>query len=84
MKKILIGVISLTAALAIMLSVSTVSAESKCTMDIQCGVGKKCVSGVCVGGIAPRAKGKCVSGRYGKKVCTNTGKECNNDSQCFR
>lgn len=56
----------------------------QCTMDVQCGAGKKCTNGVCTGGINPSIKGKCVTGSFGKKVCSNTGKSCNNDSECFR
>lgn len=59
-------------------------AGQKCTMDVQCGVGKKCSNGVCTGGIVPKIKGRCVEGNFGKKVCSNTGKECSNDSQCFK
>ncbi|MCR9145384.1 MAG: hypothetical protein NXI24_24310 [bacterium] len=58
--------------------------QKECTMDIQCGVGKKCSSGVCTGGIAPKIKGQCVKGKFGKKVCSNTGEACMNDSQCLR
>ncbi len=58
--------------------------QQQCTMDVQCGVGKKCSSGVCTGGIAPKIKGRCLKGDFGKKVCSNTGKECMNDSQCFQ
>ncbi len=55
----------------------------KCNIDIECGVQAKCIAGVCTGGIAPKIKGKCVSGNFGKKVCSNSGKSCNVDSQCL-
>lgn len=53
---------------------------ASCNMDIQCGVGFKCVDGVCAGGIGA---GRCVEGNFGRKVCTNNGKRCYNDSMCF-
>ena len=59
------------------------STNKKCFSDIACGVGYKCSAGVCTGGIAPKIKGDCVRGNFGKKVCSNTGKECNNSSQCW-
>ena len=52
-------------------------------MDIQCGTGKKCTNGVCTGGINPPIRGKCERGNFGKKVCSNSGKECTTDSQCL-
>ena len=55
----------------------------KCNMDIDCGVAKKCISGVCTGGIAPSIRGSCVTGDFGKRVCSNSGKSCNVDSQCL-
>ncbi|MES0490518.1 MAG: hypothetical protein ABUK01_11025 [Leptospirales bacterium] len=60
------------------------NAGDKCTMDVQCGVGKKCTSGICTGGITTPIFGKCKQGDYGQKVCTNTGKKCNVDSQCSK
>ena len=56
----------------------------KCTMDVQCGTGGKCEEGVCVGGINPSIKGKCVKGKFGKKVCSNTGDPCHNNSECWK
>ena len=56
----------------------------KCSMDVQCGTGKKCVEGVCVGGINPKIKGKCVKGKFGKKVCSNTGEACHSNSECWK
>ena len=55
----------------------------KCSIDIECGVQSKCVEGVCTGGIAPKIRGKCVAGKFGKKVCSNSGKPCNVNSQCL-
>ena len=55
----------------------------KCNIDIECGVQSKCVEGVCTGGIAPKIQGECVTGNFGKKVCSNSGKSCNVDSQCL-
>ncbi len=86
MKKILGISISVFAILfMIMLTTdgSTRDIGDKCTMDIQCGVGKKCSDGICTGGIVPKIKGKCVRGKFGKKVCTNTGEECSNNSECW-
>ena len=60
------------------------SSSKKCSMDIQCGTGYKCSSGVCTGGIVPKIKGDCVRGNFGKKVCSNTGKKCHVDSECFK
>jgi hypothetical protein len=84
MKKILLSVFLLSFVFASLIFLYDVDAQDKCTMDIQCGVGKKCVDGVCVGGIVPEIKGNCVQGKFGKKVCDNTGKECSNDSECFK
>ncbi len=57
--------------------------SSGCMMDIQCGTGKKCVDGVCTGGINPPIKGECRVGTFGKKVCSNSGKACNVDVDCL-
>lgn len=59
------------------------SGGNSCTMDVQCGVGSRCVSGVCTGGIGPNLGGKCVSGDFGKKVCTNNGESCFHDADCL-
>ena len=63
---------------------SSSSSSKKCSMDIECGVGHRCSYGVCTGGIVPNIKGDCVRGNFGKKVCSNTGKECHVDSECFK
>jgi hypothetical protein len=55
-----------------------------CHIDIECGVGYSCSAGRCVGGIAPAIKGDCIRGDFGKKVCSNTGKPCHVDSECFK
>ena len=65
-------------------SSSSSNSSKKCSMDIECGTGYKCSSGVCTGGIVPEVKGECVSGDFGKKVCSNTGKSCHVDSECFK
>ena len=65
-------------------SSSNSSSKEECYNDISCGVGYKCVSGVCTGGIVPEIHGKCVSGSFGKKVCTNTGESCHNNSECWK
>jgi len=86
MKKIF-GVSILVFSILILMLLSsdglTRDVGDKCTMDVECGVGKKCSDGVCTGGIVKEIQGKCVNGKFGKKVCTNSGEECNNDSECL-
>lgn len=83
MKKLLFTIFILFGIFSLIFSIVPVSANDKCTMDIQCGTGKTCVEGVCVGGIVPEIQGKCKEGNFGKKVCSNTGEECSNDAECF-
>lgn len=84
MKKILISTFIVLSVISFMVIESDVLAGKKCTMDVQCSGNKKCVEGVCVGGTVPKIKGKCIRGNFGKKVCSNTGDECSNDSQCWK
>jgi hypothetical protein len=87
MKKIF-GITISVVSILIMVLVHTESFSKnvgdKCNMDIECGVGKKCVNGVCTGGMYKQIKGKCVRGKFGKKVCTNTGKDCFSDNDCWK
>ncbi len=64
-------------------SSSSGSGTKTCMMDTQCGAGQSCTSGVCTGGIVPKIHGRCVTGTFGERVCSNTGKKCWVDSECF-
>jgi len=55
-----------------------------CTMDVECGAGSQCSAGVCTGGISAPIFGSCVSGNFGKRVCSNTGASCTVDAECHR
>ncbi len=55
----------------------------RCNIDIECGVQSRCVEGVCTGGITPEISGKCVTGNYGRRVCSNSGKACTVDAECI-
>lgn len=56
---------------------------SQCMMDIQCGIGARCAEGVCTGGIGPQGPGSCVTGQFGRKVCSNNGRSCFINADCL-